>query len=86
MALADAIEIFTPAEPQRRGCQLSLSLVGGRDRGREVFDRITAEGVVADWREPDVIRVAPVPLYNSFGDVWAFVQILKYALRQGERT
>jgi kynureninase len=80
--LADEVEIFTPAEPGRRGCQLSLSLAGGRERGRAVFERITAAGVIADWREPDVIRVAPVPLYNSFGDVWAFVQILKIALQQ----
>jgi kynureninase len=82
--LADAVEIFTPAEPPRRGCQLSLSLVDGRERGREVFDRITAEGVVADWREPGVIRVAPAPLYNSFGDVWTFVQILKFVLSEGD--
>jgi kynureninase len=80
--LADAVEILTPAEPQRRGCQLSLSLAAGREQGRAVFERITAEGVIADWREPDVIRVAPAPLYNSFGDVWAFVQILKAALQQ----
>ncbi len=78
--LADSVEIFTPAEAQRRGCQLSLSLSAGRERGREVFDRISAAGVIADWREPDVIRVAPVPLYNTFGDVWSFVQILKNAL------
>ena len=79
--LADSVEIFTPAEAQRRGCQLSLSLSAGREHGREAFDRISAAGVIADWREPDVIRVAPVPLYNSFGDVWSFVQILKNALQ-----
>ncbi len=78
--LADAVEILTPAEPERRGCQLSLRLGAGRDEGRAVFERITADGVIADWREPDVIRVAPVPLYNSFSDVWTFIQILKHAL------
>jgi kynureninase len=79
--LAGSIEVLTPAEPQRRGCQLSLRLTDGPGRGRAVFERITADGVIADWREPDVIRAAPVPLYNSFGDVWSFVQILKNAVR-----
>jgi len=78
--LADAIEILTPAEPARRGCQLSLALAAGKENGRAVFDAIVAAGVVADWREPDVIRIAPVPLYNSFGDIWKFVQILKSLL------
>jgi kynureninase len=78
--LADAVEILTPAEPERRGCQLSLRLGAGPDEGRAVFERITADGVIADWREPDVIRVAPVPLYNSFSDVWNFIQVLKHAL------
>lgn len=80
--LSDEVEIFTPAEPERRGCQLSLSLRAGRERGRAVFDQITADGVIADWREPDVIRIAPVPLYNSFDDVWQFVRLLKRALAQ----
>ena len=45
-----------------------------------VFDKITSEGVIADWREPDVIRIAPVPLYNSFKDVFDFYEILKRLL------
>jgi kynureninase len=66
-------EIITPEDPAQRGCQLSL-LTG--DNGKELFDRLTKEGVIADWREPNVIRVAPVPLYNTFEDVYRFVEIL----------
>jgi kynureninase len=78
--LGDDVEVLTPPGPERRGCQLSLSLSAGRDRGRAVFERISAAGVIADWREPDVIRVAPTPLYNRFRDVRAFVDILRHAL------
>lgn len=68
------IEILTPKNPNERGCQLSLVI---KNNGKEVFDKITKAGVIADWREPDVIRIAPVPLYNSFEDVFRFVEILK---------
>ena len=78
--LEDKITVFTPAESESRGCQLSLVLAAGREQGRQVFERLSSQGVIADWREPDVIRVAPVPLYNSHGDVWRFVRILKEAL------
>lgn len=61
------IECITPRGA--KGCQASL-LTG--PRGREVFDRLTDEGFVTDWREPDVIRLAPVPLYNSYSEVWRF--------------
>jgi kynureninase len=66
-------EIITPSEPERRGCQLSLLFA---ERGREVFDALTNNGVIADWREPNVIRIAPVPLYNTFEDCFRFYQIL----------
>jgi len=66
-------DIITPTEADRRGCQLSL-LFG--DRGREVFETLTLNGVVADWREPNVIRIAPVPLYNTFEDCYRFYEIL----------
>jgi len=79
--LADHVRIFTPTDPNQRGCQLSLSLAQGREQGRAVFEGISADGVIADWREPDVIRVAPVPLYNSYQDVWRFVDILRRQLR-----
>lgn len=71
--LDDTLKIVTPSEPQRRGCQLSLRVVGGRERGRELFDHLMAQGIVGDWREPDVIRISPAPLYNSYQDVSGFV-------------
>lgn len=67
------ITIITPKDPQSRGCQLSLVF---SENGRKVFDALSAKGVYADWREPDVIRVAPVPLYNTFEDVWRFAQVV----------
>lgn len=70
----EALEIITPADPAQRGCQLSLL---AKRNGRALFDTLTQAGVVADWREPNVIRVAPVPLYNSFEDVWRFADILR---------
>jgi kynureninase len=75
--LADRIDIITPHNPAERGCQLSLRVVGGdADSGKRVFQALEDNGVVGDWREPDVIRVAPVPLYNRYMDVWRFVEIL----------
>jgi len=67
-------EIITPSEPHRRGAQLSMLFA---ERGREVFDFLEENGVIADWREPNVIRVAPVPMYNSYEDVYRFYEILK---------
>jgi kynureninase len=66
--------IITPDHPQRRGCQLSLLF---QERGKEVFDKLTEQGVIADWREPNVIRIAPVPLYNTFEDAYRFYEILR---------
>jgi kynureninase len=60
------LEIITPADPAQRGCQLSVLV---HERGRELFDFLAIQGIIADWREPNVIRLAPVPLYNSFMDV-----------------
>ena len=70
------VKIITPRIPEARGCQLSLVI----NDGRRVFEELTRFGVVADWREPDVIRVAPVPLYNTFEEVYRFCSILKQAL------
>jgi kynureninase len=66
--LDEVLQIITPADPGRRGCQLSLRVRGGRERGRKLFEFLLESGVIVDWREPDVIRAAPVPLYNSFED------------------
>jgi kynureninase len=79
--LAGQVEILTPRDPARRGCQLSLRLHEGAAAGREVFARLGQAGIVCDWREPDVIRVAPVPLYNRFADIERFVATLGDALR-----
>ena len=66
-------EIITPRNPIERGCQISLLT---KANGKELFNQLTEKGVIADWREPNVIRVAPVPLYNSFEDVFTFVALL----------
>ncbi|NND44453.1 MAG: kynureninase [Xanthomonadales bacterium] len=70
------LEIITPADPERRGCQLSLRVRAGREAGRRLFKYLHAHGVITDWREPDVIRVAPVPLYNRFEDCARFGELL----------
>ncbi len=75
----DAVEILTPGDPRQRGCQLSLRVAEG---GKAVFDRLAAAGIVCDWREPDAIRAAPVPLYNTFEDVFRFAEVLADALGQ----
>ncbi|HSN17521.1 MAG TPA: kynureninase [Gammaproteobacteria bacterium] len=75
--LAEHIDIVTTSDPAQRGCQLSLRLHKGRGAARQVFEELEAAGITADWREPDVIRVAPVPLYNSYMDVFRFVEILE---------
>ena len=67
------LEIITPADPAQRGCQISLLAHGF---GKQLFDDLSAAGVVADWREPNAIRMAPVPLYNSFSDLARFHAIL----------
>lgn len=69
-----SFEIITPKEKEKRGCQLSMLVHG---QGKSLFEYISDKGVVADWREPNVIRMAPVPLYNSFEDIYRFGQILE---------
>ena len=78
--VGDAVEILTPSDPDRRGCQLSMR-VKTNVPGKTVFEKLEASGVTCDWREPDVIRVAPVPLYNTFEDVLRFSERLEQALR-----
>ena len=74
--LAERINILTPLEPHRRGCQLSLQVRAGREAGRQLFERLEARGVICDWREPDIIRAAPVPLYNTLQDVEQLVELI----------
>jgi kynureninase len=71
-------KIITPADPEARGTQLSIMLKPGRLD--TVSEMLEAAGIVADKRKPDVIRVAPVPLYNTYEEVWRFVQIFNSAL------
>lgn len=68
------IQIITPENPEERGCQLSLMV--GKD-GRPMFDYLTSQGVIADWREPDVIRIAAAPLYNTREDAERFVRLVE---------
>lgn len=75
-ALGDAVEIITPADTAAHGAQLSLRLAGGRAHARAAFESLAPAGVVADWREPDIIRVAPAPLYNTFEDCARLVEAL----------
>jgi kynureninase len=79
--LAGRVQLITPADPQARGAALSLRLLGlTRDRARAVFDGIRRHGIVPDWREPDVIRAAPTPFYNSYEDAWRLVDALQAEL------
>jgi kynureninase len=78
--LQDSVTILTPAEPAARGAQLSLRLNRSPAQARLIHTALTQRGFICDWREPDVIRAAPVPLYNTFVEVWEFVAALKAAL------
>ena len=73
----ERISVITPRDPQQRGCQLSIRV---KNANRSLHEKIVARGVYADWREPDVIRVAPAPLYNSFEDVFRFSELLRTCL------
>ena len=67
------VEFITPVDENERGCQTSMLML---QKGRELFEALSKQGVIADWREPNVIRIAPVPLYNSFEDIWHFGDII----------
>jgi kynureninase len=68
------VEVITPAGEKERGCQVSMLML---KKGQEIFEALNRQGVITDWREPNVIRVAPVPLYNTFEDVWRFGEIIR---------
>lgn len=74
----DVVDIITPRDPAQRGAQLSIRV---KSANKEVYDRVIDQGVIADWREPDVIRVAPAPLYNSYQDVYQLYAALRDAIR-----
>ena len=69
--------IITPQKPEQRGCQLSLFV---QEKGKEVYEKLSANNIIIDWREPNVIRVAPTPLYNTFEEVYRFAYILQTVL------
>ena len=73
----DKISIVTPMEAERRGAQISISIEGG---DKSIFYRMREKGILPDWREPNIIRLSPAPLYNSFEDVWKMVEVLKEVL------
>ena len=75
--LADILSIVTPSDTARRGAQLSIRVLGGRAQGRALFEYLTDHGVIGDWREPDVIRISPAPLYNRHADCLAFAQAVR---------
>ena len=75
----NVVRIITPSNPEQRGSQLSIQV---KNATKDVFHKISEDGVIADWREPDVIRVSPVPMYNSYEDVYNFYTILKNAISE----
>jgi kynureninase len=74
------LKLITGTDPQQRGCQLSVRVSGGTERARAVYAALGRRGVVTDWREPDTIRMAPVPFYNGFTDAWFASEQLAAAL------
>ncbi|WP_272150317.1 kynureninase [Tenacibaculum aiptasiae] len=73
----DRIKVITPSNPKERGCQLSIQV---KNADKSLHKKLTENNIITDWREPDVIRCAPVPMYNSFEDVFKMVEILKSLL------
>jgi len=80
--LQSSVQLITPRAVESRGCQVSIRILGGGSRGRRVLDRLSELDVICDWREPDVIRVAPTPLYNRFEDVFTFSERLAQVLQE----
>jgi kynureninase len=73
----DRIKIITPSNPAERGCQLSIQV---KNADKSLHQKLMDKHIISDWREPDVIRCAPVPLYNTFQDVYRMVDELKKCL------
>jgi kynureninase len=79
------VQIITPAQGSMQGCQISLRLMRDPSEAKRCQERLTAAGLIADWREPDIMRVAPTPLYNSFDQAAAAVDLLVGALARESR-
>lgn len=75
--MGEQIRIITPSDPQQRGCQLSIQIKNGN---KTIYNKLTERGVITDWREPNIIRAAPVPLYNTFEEIWQFANHLESIL------
>lgn len=78
-AQQEVIKFITPMDQDEISCQVSMLTL---KRGKEIFEELGRQGVMVDWREPDVIRIAPVPLYNTFEEVWRFGNIIRSILNQ----
>jgi len=78
----EVIKIITPLNEDERGCQVSMLI---EENGKQIFDTLKANGVIGDWREPNVIRVAPVPLYNTYEDVYHFGEILSHLVKSSAK-
>jgi kynureninase len=76
--LENTMKIITPTNPEERGCQLSIFM---KQDGKKIFQQLNKAGVIADWREPNVIRLAPVPLYNTFEEVYRVGEIIGSIVR-----
>ena len=74
---SDTIKIITPCNPKERGCQLSLQV---KNADKNLHKKLIKNNIITDWREPDVIRCAPVPMYTSFEDVYQMVRTLESLL------
>ena len=79
---SDDIKIITPSNPKERGCQLSIQV---KNANKNLHKKLTENNIITDWREPDVIRCAPVPMYNSYEDVYKMVEVLKQVLNEKKR-
>lgn len=80
---SDKIKIITPKNSSERGCQLSIQV---KNADKSLHKKLSENNIISDWREPDVIRCAPVPMYNSFEDVYQMVSILSLTLSKGKGT
>jgi kynureninase len=78
--LPGLVDIITPGAADERGCQLSLRIARPAHEAKRCHERLAAAGVIGDWREPDILRLAPTPLYNSYSDVFAAVDALSRAI------